>query len=652
MEKIKSLSFDKNGIRELPTWICDLNNLAHINIAHNNSLTKLNANLKTSSIVDISCDGCTALVEPPYFVCQGGIKSINPYYEDLEQGQHPITLSTVAVIGRKMAGKSSLVKSLIDKSIVRTSRQKKQCVQVKKSTIKDEATKVFCFEKLMVSDDQGNEDSVKVIDFGGDDVYHYAYQLTFRKDCIPLIVVDMEEYERMSNQWGRREATRKLIYEWIAQLYLACPDLDDPILVLTHKDVFVKTRGDLVLYENLKKELKFTIGELFLEFSKMYSSAENIKAFAHSSAKLGIFREAEICEIRHDEEYNYVYGKLEKIISERVQKSKVSLPLTWWKIVTDVQDVRKPCCTYDELLDSLQRESSDATTRFDVILDFMQRAGLILRYPDVTDLRNVIFHNVSEVTKVIALLFDHSISEHCGIIKTDTLNRLLSGRETDSQIPSDITTALLRTFKLIHGPISYNNMDCFMIPQFMPNHVFPTNHGEVSMKVSLNFVGLAPPKYAYHQLTVNFLSCIVAYGQKANVEAQQFPYGNGISAQLPFGSDSDMCLEVHLIHEIDDQKVTLQLEGCVTQIHKLWTLLKMLLQQFSEEITTLWKATQVRYEVPCPHCYISAQLNPERLVDPDFIMEMVKPSRAPRSKQYCDKADRIPKLLNEPYGES
>ena len=193
LTSLSFLDFSKNSIGALPDGIGKLVALTHLDISENTPLMRLTSSITSLDLWIFKCENCYNLIEPPYAVCQGGFSEIKQYYNDLDDGKDTMTLATVALIGRKEAGKSTLLRSM-----------KNGFTAFQSGDENASKTKVFEVHNIFLQEKQ----CVNVIDFGGDEVYHYAYQLTFRKDCIPIVVVNMEEYENLSKKFGRREATR------------------------------------------------------------------------------------------------------------------------------------------------------------------------------------------------------------------------------------------------------------------------------------------------------------------------------------------------------------------------------------------------------------------------------------------------------------
>lgn len=172
---------------------------------------------------------CESLKSPPKEVYGRGVESIRQYFKDLALGRSKVIPAvTVAVIGQTMAGKTSLIKTLQSEAKVRVLTNRGP------GAANDPTTKVFNVESVTVE-----KVVLRFIDVGGQEVYHTTYQLTFRDSCIPLVVVSMEQYQKMrKDKDNALEAVRVLCFDWLSQIYVACPNLGPPKLVFTHLDLF------------------------------------------------------------------------------------------------------------------------------------------------------------------------------------------------------------------------------------------------------------------------------------------------------------------------------------------------------------------------------------------------------------------------------
>ena len=103
---------------------------------------------------------------------------------------------------------------------------------------------------------------LKVFDFGGDRVYHMAYHMTIRSNCIPIIVVNMEDFAKLSNPDDCKEAARVLVIDYMLHLYTSSPHLGPPLLVLTHRDKFADVDTFNVCKTQLLTALRCLISDM------------------------------------------------------------------------------------------------------------------------------------------------------------------------------------------------------------------------------------------------------------------------------------------------------------------------------------------------------------------------------------------------------
>ena len=167
--------------------IGQLKNLKTLYICGNLSLTSIPESLfSISSLQKLDCSGCSALTSPPYAVCRHCLEAARKYYYDLKvevgTNQH---LVPVTVIGKTKAGKTSLVRSVQQNKRVLTERNTAEGKL-------NELTKVF-----KVCEAEMNKTSkLLFVDYRGQSIYHFSYQLTFKAQSVPLLVIDIEEFDR------------------------------------------------------------------------------------------------------------------------------------------------------------------------------------------------------------------------------------------------------------------------------------------------------------------------------------------------------------------------------------------------------------------------------------------------------------------------
>ncbi|KAF6023458.1 hypothetical protein EB796_018236 [Bugula neritina] len=208
----------------------------------------------SSSTFELAKSGITellwseSLTSPPYTVCVGGLSSTTQYYKDLEfYGYVKLAEVTVALVGRSLSGKSSLIKTLM------RSDGKRELMIRESDAVEDETTRVFNMEKLMVGDNV-----LQFIDFGGNEIYQSTCQLTLKQNCIPIVVVNLKDFEELYFEVSGNEAVRCTYFDWLSHLYLANPRLRAPKLVFTHRDAYSTDE-----FEELKRLFFFHTESVF-----------------------------------------------------------------------------------------------------------------------------------------------------------------------------------------------------------------------------------------------------------------------------------------------------------------------------------------------------------------------------------------------------
>lgn len=657
MEFLRDLDIGNNKLIELPSWIGQVKSLTNFSVARTLSLTKLDSSIASLAHLErLNCSDCFNLIEPPYAVCEGGLSDVRQYYKDLGDDKTPMILSTVILVGKKHAGKSTLLSAMSNGFAAKS-----------KSDKGVEKTKVFEITPVDLRGSGSHQSTVNVIDFGGDEVYQYAYRLTFCKDCIPIVVVDIEEYENLAIEFGMREATRRVAFDWLSHIITICPEVQEPILVSTHRDRYQDEKKYNDLCEQLKKTVKNLTGEL-LHGTDRSKTLTIFKDSDSESVTSCVFKKGDVFStgfVSSDERYCKELKRLEERLYERVEQSKGVIPAIWQQIIALVDNEKeKSHLILKDLLNDQQR-----TSTVEAVLSFMKKSGRILYYPavgfsfleDMDILNDKVFHNMPALTELISSLYDHNMKREIvvgatatdqaftkhnsylmnGVMSSQDLRNLISG--DTGQMPFDISIALLKKFKLLHGPVTINSKgNWYLIPYFMPKHNFAVKAGEVSLQATLNFVGLKVPDYAFHQMTVAFLE------HMAGRCYQVFPYGNGASTKIHTKSDSgENELDITMIHDTDGQRIVVRAEGYATTVHTVWEEFCSLIQRLSKESKSAWPATQIAYEILCPHCLVLDKANPA-LINHKMITDDSSQGMQDVSSSSCSGETDIPYQLRRP----
>ena len=200
-------------------------NLEELNLTNDKSLIRISADVcRLPKLRRIKLDGCHSLVSPPIGVSKQGLIAMLKYFTDLEKDGKK-NFIPVTVIGRSMAGKTSLIRSMQMSERFLSNRSDD-------SGPLDHATKVF-----KVCEAEFDEVSKLVFhDFGGHAIYHFSYPLSSRSQFIPMLVIDIEAFDRLAEDNGSNAACEEVCFDWLSHLYLSCPQAGPPLVVLTHRE--------------------------------------------------------------------------------------------------------------------------------------------------------------------------------------------------------------------------------------------------------------------------------------------------------------------------------------------------------------------------------------------------------------------------------
>ena len=231
-------------------------------------------------------------------------------------------------------------------------------------------TEVFEVQNITLVEDDSEQESGNVIDFGGDEGYHYAYQLTFRKDCIPIVVVNMKEYEMLTVRFGRREATRAVAFDWLAHMITAAHRIQTPILVFTHRDKYSSAAKFQNLVQGFNKSINELSEELLTDIPDVQSKIGNGELFDWNAIFIVGFDCAEKELI-----------KLKNHLLNCIRRSTCSIPQLWKRIIDNISQKTLPHDERSSFQKRCELSISNPEPQLSAVLGFMQRAGQILWYP-------------------------------------------------------------------------------------------------------------------------------------------------------------------------------------------------------------------------------------------------------------------------------
>jgi len=663
LQKLQKLDISRNNLTSIPSPVCTLSRLRKLDISKNNFLTSLdNKILQLTQLHELKAHGCNALTSPPIEVCKRGITAVRQYYTDLAKGAgKSLPFATIAMLGNTMAGKTSLIKTLqsTDRKRVLTNRGS--------DAEKDETTMVFNVEEFEV-----DGTALRLIDFGGQEVYHITYQLTLRQNCIPVIVVNMEQYNEVSNTSTPREAVRRLAFDYMSHLYLANPTLDAPKLIFTHKDKFQS-----IQFQELKKSFLDISNQLCEDLVGEEKGLDgDFARILHFSKSTEVFLNGYIYEVGKDDKYE-VFDLIKNSLLQSSQHFVKPLPSVWEEVNEKVLSLPSVYSTFDEILRDVQTESHHIESgQLDTILTYMHDCGKVLWYKNISSLSPYIFHKISEVTKLLCVLYHHDpniwqrradkfqpyysknklrvekqdfeelVSQftHTGLMMECLLFYLIEKETSFTKLEDvEVAVCLLQTFRLLHGYLNEECTNrCFIVPQFAQNfyNISFSSPKVMLLHVETQFNGLALPQYVYHQMTVGLLEMFPLDFAKIEVKRNGANvYQDGIYTQL--------------VHDYKTRKVLLYVSSNAANISRMWKRLIKTNNNILRHVLETWTASRPVTTCYCAHCLLLRLPCPKKVCSPQWCLRSTeKPLQDIRmcsalSTTLCN-SDEIPTALVYP----
>jgi len=617
-----------NQIACLPDNFHQLSSLRYLDLNGNATLNALTPEIADMPLLThIDTEGCESLTSPPYEVCQQGADAIKQYYTDIRNhGSVEVSMVTVAVIGQTMSGKTSLIKTLqsTDRTRVLTHRVE--------GGLDDDTTPVFKMEDVCVDDGV-----LRFIDFGGHEIYQSTYRFALKPNCIPVVVVSLEQYEALQHKIGGNEAVRRLYFDWLSHLYLAYPKLGPPKLVLTHLDKIDESK-----LEAIEKDFFYYSKSVFkMIHHEEKSEWQDEGAFAtieHFAAKK-MFRAEDIYKVGNA--YCEAFIQLKKRLLRESKQSVKVIPTTWKEFEQALKKFDKGYMLFQDIFSQFSSSISLTENQLDIILTYMHNSGMLLWYKDNEDLLPYIFHHISTVTSLLQVLFTHDdtvwkrresvltnptsavqqlltldkyksfASEFVSKgIMHDKLFKYLLRTETDFQEKAAMRVAaqILLSFRIMYKSTMRNEESSFIVPYFSKEFLsdsLPNTESCVTLHAQLRFDGLPLPQYAYHQLAVDMLN---SFSQESD----------SITARNNGARVENADVTYQLVHDYKSRIVNICVSFDSSHVCRAWKVLVDVTNFAIEYIETRWCACKIGCKFFCAHCGLKKDHHPSSLMNPSW----------------------------------
>jgi hypothetical protein len=201
LTSLTELALTRNQLAALPTEICQLTKLRTLNLYRNKLTTLPQEICQLTSLTNLYING-NKLTDPPLEVAKQGIWAISQYFAELEKGKQPLNEVKIILVGEGSAGKTSLVKRLLNQSF----------------DDNENTTHGISINSLTV--ETGTQQiKVNIWDFGGQEIQHATHQFFLSKRSLYVLVLDGRKEERPEH-WLR---------------YIEAFGGDSPVLVVLNK---------------------------------------------------------------------------------------------------------------------------------------------------------------------------------------------------------------------------------------------------------------------------------------------------------------------------------------------------------------------------------------------------------------------------------
>ncbi|XP_019614151.1 PREDICTED: malignant fibrous histiocytoma-amplified sequence 1 homolog [Branchiostoma belcheri] len=637
----KHLNLSGCKLRILPPEVGGLTQLKRLNLS-NNKLQTLPAEVgKLSSACHLDVSG-NPLTKPPSEVCRYGIAAISQYFAEIERSEEKISAHMkVVVLGEKMAGKTSLVRTLDrGESTLTKEEDRTHCVEITQWAPVDNIT----FE---------------VHDFGGHDVYHLTHQFFLTPDAFYLLLVNLQTYRCSEERYT------EAVGFWLDTLNARVPGAVVSI---------VGSKKDLCRLGEVKTKTKDVQARVSLQRERWEKEQRQIQSRLKSVEDIGqhhlrtlkpglrIVGDAlELCvSVKPKSRFNLSrsprsWERFQDFLLETANNKKLFptltriLPRTWLEFeqlvrrqvspetseradkagssaVTSpredhvTQDVQMSTRHWLTMTDCARLEQLVGLSleRLQSALSYLQQVGTILRYTDIPELKDYVFHDPPALIELFKNLFHHDTSAlfltprlsqftstqlctfqsdlcDCGLIQREVMACLLP-----PNVSPDIITALMQHFGLCFEVEAGDNRDPskhtrqYKIPWYlhkqMPEElksVWPDDVPEDQEQLQLmcNIRGFCP-RGLFQRFSVGIHPLV-----KDRVD-----WKDGVMAYR-----QDYIVLVCSKPVADDTYITMATRGRLAQADEMWgvvhPLLEVLVQLLQE-----WPGVLYSLHVTCAHC--------------------------------------------------
>ncbi|OJJ22385.1 hypothetical protein BKI52_06800 [marine bacterium AO1-C] len=446
LTKLRELHLGNNQIKDL-TPLLKLENLEVLDVSINKvksfpiSLVKHSLNLR-----ELYLEG-NPIENLPERKPNNVIEAIRNYIQALEEDEViPNDQVKVLLLGNSTTGKSTLIEYLTSQNFTEA--------QLSTHGIKHIIWKPFA--QLKDATDEERNIKVAIWDFGGQEFYHATHSLFFSNKALYLILFDQKtNFQGIKDTWiYLYENSQKVQKEVPLEHFHYHYWLDN---VLHYNN-----QPDILLIQN-KCDISEAI-EIPTATKNAYSLSSNkhifyisVKDAFHKQDKgdFQVFRNKLLDHIRNN------IGKFEN--SKRWQEIKNKVQSEW---------AAENVLSFDQYVIRCQgikpnihdKKTPDEQSQLDTLTEMLHEQGVLLHFPDISELKNDVYVNPAWLTDCIYKVLDYSVIKNKGRFDFSHIKKIA---QNIVGINTHKLLALLKHFKLIFE-IQRFGKQFFITPQYLP----------------------------------------------------------------------------------------------------------------------------------------------------------------------------------------
>ncbi|XP_041375024.1 malignant fibrous histiocytoma-amplified sequence 1 homolog [Gigantopelta aegis] len=468
---LQNLQLSFNKLDSIPEKICQLGNLRYLSL-DNNKLTEIP--LLMDRLEHLRETGGlylynNSLKKPPQAICNQGVIPLFLFLKEMRisAAKHR---RKIILIGAVRAGKTSLRNALFGHS-----------------QLTAEHERTWVLERHLWEPE--SDLRVQILDFGGHHTYSAAHQMFLTPEALHLLVFDYTKYNRDNYDL--------LIGDWLDAIIHCAPGATI---------MAVGTHADLCSKEDINDKTDDIIRKMHHEentkLTKLKQEIAKIQTFDQPEARESSGKIRDTKMERLQEKMTHMQKMLntrslmpqtvyavscaddltgieefqEGLISRLKESEEKSLPNSWHKFISEIQNYPEKILPWDKALDIFTNMSNmnqsmislggSPELSLEMVLKYLHSTGEIVWFPDNNKLKNIVFHHPETLIEMLRTVFRHDFEEVVNFVEEHGSQADLSSARFDILKQDFIKKGLmayeLLKYTLIHFELSTDTLYTFI----------------------------------------------------------------------------------------------------------------------------------------------------------------------------------------------